>query len=244
MENIKSKTIGEIVAQDYRAAAVFKKYGIDFCCNGNRTIEVASTQKELDPAKTEQEVLQVLSSPRNGAEGSAIDFKSWPSDLLADYVEKKHHRYVEAQIPVLNAYLDKLCKVHGDRHPELFEITTLFGQCAGELAAHMKKEELMLFPFIRKMVQAKQSGNNISAPFGTVQNPIGAMMHDHDQEGERFRKISALSGQYTPPPDACNTYRVTYALLKEFEEDLHLHIHLENNILFPSAIALESALAA
>src|SRR5690606_14423169 len=114
---------------------------------------------------------------------------------------------------------------------------------AVELTAHMKKEEMILFPFIRKMVEAKNNGTVAQAPFGTVQNPIRMMMHEHDGEGERFRKIATLTDDYTPPADACNTYRVTLSLIKEFEEDLHLHIHLENNILFPKAVSLEETFA-
>lgn len=162
---------------------------------------------------------------------------------MADYIEKKHHRYVEEKTREITPYLDKICRVHGDRHPELFEINEHFNATAGELAAHMKKEELILFPFVRKMAKAKQENTKLEAPhFGTVENPIQMMMHEHTAEGERFRKIETLSNNYTPPEDACNTYRVTFALLKEFEADLHLHIHLENNILFPKAIELEKQL--
>ncbi|MNT11953.1 Iron-sulfur cluster repair protein YtfE [compost metagenome] len=130
--------------------------------------------------------------------------------------------------------------MHGASHPELFEINQLFIGCAGELAQHMKKEELILFPFIKKMVKASLTDELIEQPhFGTVENPIAMMMHEHDAEGERFRKIALLTNDYTPPADACNTYRVTFAMLAEFEEDLHKHIHLENNILFPAAAVLE-----
>lgn len=153
---------------------------------------------------------------------------------------EKHHRYVEGSIPVLKQYLNKLCKVHGKQHPELFDITEHFNKTAGELSAHMKKEELVLFPWIRKMVKAEQQDKPLDRPhFGTVKNPIAMMMQDHENEGERFSQIAELSNDYTPPADACNTYRVTFSLLKEFEEDLHNHIHLENNILFPKAEALE-----
>jgi len=171
---------------------------------------------------------------------AGIDFKSWPLDLLADYIEKTHHRYVEEKIPVLLQFLDKLNKVHGERHPELFEINELFKGCAGELTQHMKKEELILFPFIKNMVKASINHQFIQEPsFGTVENPIAMMMEEHDAEGERFRKIVLLTNNYTVPSDACSTYRVTFAMLQEFEQDLHKHIHLENNILFPKAMALE-----
>jgi regulator of cell morphogenesis and NO signaling len=163
---------------------------------------------------------------------ATTDYQSWPLDLLADYIEKKHHRYVQDKTLEIQPYLDKICRVHGEHHPELFEIKNEFNASAGELAAHMKKEELILFPFIRKMVKAKQENSNVEAAhFGTVKNPIQMMMDEHTVEGNRFRRIEELSNNYTPPQDACNTYRVSFALLKEFEQDLHLHIHLENNIL-------------
>jgi len=230
------KQIGQYVAEDYRTAAVFSKHKIDFCCNGNRTIEEACEKKGIDSNMLVEELENVL----NTKTGQSIDYKSWPLDLLAEYIEKKHHRYVQEKIPVLRQFLDKLCRVHGERHPELYKITELFNASAGELAFHMKKEELILFPFVKKMVAAELNTSAVKSPqFGTVENPIAMMMEEHDTEGERFREITALTDNYNPPADACNTYRVTFAMLKEFEEDLHLHIHLENNILFPGAIKLE-----
>lgn len=236
-----NQIIGELVAKDYRAASVFKKYGIDFCCQGNRTIHDACTVKNIDANSVVSDINEILASKQS----DNIDYASWPIDLLADYIEKKHHRYVVEKTAEIKPYLDKLCKVHGDRHPELFEIKEHFNASADELAMHMKKEEMVLFPYIRNMVKALKDNTSLQTPhFGTVQNPIRMMMHEHDVEGERFRTIEALSNQYTPPQDACNTYSVTFALLKEFEQDLHLHIHLENNILFPKAAKLEDQLAA
>ncbi len=230
------KQIGHFVAEDYRTAAIFSKYKIDFCCNGNRTIDEACEKKGINSNVLLDELSHVL----NKKGGESIDYKSWPLDLLIDYIEKKHHRYVEEKIPVLRQFLDKLCRVHGERHPELFKINELFTASAGELASHMKKEELILFPFVKKMVNAKLQQSAIQSPqFRTVENPIEMMMHEHDNEGERFRQIAELTNNYNPPADACNTYRVTFAMLEEFEKDLHLHIHLENNILFPKAIKLE-----
>ncbi len=230
------KQIGQFVAEDFRTAAVFSKYGIDFCCKGDRTVEEVCTKNNIDS----DELLGKLMEVQISSHEQNIDYKSWPLDLLAEYIEKKHHRYVEEKIPVLQQFLDKLCKVHGGRHPELLEITTLFIGCSKELASHMKKEELILFPFIKRMVKAKIESLPVQSPqFGTVENPIAMMKHEHDQEGERFRQIAKLSNSYTPPADACNTYKVTFAMLEEFEKDLHLHIHLENNILFPKAIELE-----
>ncbi|WP_426479128.1 iron-sulfur cluster repair di-iron protein [Chryseobacterium sp. CBSDS_008] len=233
--SIKTDFIGEIVAEDFRTAAIFKKHGIDFCCKGDRTIENACETKKLDADNIYKEIENL---PQNAAQ--SIDFKSWPLDLLADYIEKTHHRYVAEKVPVLQQFLDKLCKVHGEHHPELFRIRELFYVSAQDLGAHMKKEELMLFPFIKNMVKAKIGGSVIQQPhFGTVENPVNMMKHEHTAEGERLSEIAELSDNYTPPADACNTYRVTFAMLQDFENDLHRHIHLENNILFPKAIELE-----
>ncbi|MBF6641602.1 iron-sulfur cluster repair di-iron protein [Flavobacterium sp. J49] len=237
MNALEQITVGELVAGDFRTAAVFSKYGIDFCCKGNRTLEEVCEKKGLDSNAIEDELIAVLESKSD----SSIDFKSWPTDLLIDYIEKTHHRYVEEKSIALLFYLDKLCKVHGQRHPELFEIALHFKICAGELAQHMKKEELILFPFVKKMFYALRDNTNIEQPhFGTVDNPIAMMQDEHENEGERFRKIAQLTNDYNPPADACETYKVTFAMLKEFEQDLHKHIHLENNIVFPKAKAMEA----
>lgn len=239
MNTLEKHTIGEFVAQDFRTAALFSKYKIDFCCKGNRTLEDVCQSKGLDIDFIENELNTILESK----DGNSIDFKSWPIDLLIDYIEKVHHRYVEEKSSVLFMYLDKLCRVHGNHHPELFEINRLFTNSAGELAKHMKKEELILFPYIRKLVTAALTNQPIVKPhFGTINNPIAMLHHEHDTEGERFRTIAQLTNDYNPPSDACETYKVTFAMLKAFEDDLHKHIHLENNILFPKAIVLEERL--
>lgn len=238
MELTKDKTIGDYVAEDYRTAAVFKKHQIDFCCNGNRDVSEAAAKKKIDPEVIFRE-LEAVKTQSN----TATDYAAWPLDLLADYVEKRHHRYIEEKTPVISGFLEKLCKVHGGHHPELFEINEIFKASTGDMAKHMKKEELILFPFIAKMVKTKLAGTELTpAHFGSVGNPVQMMMEDHNVEGECFRKIAELSSDYTMPSDGCNTYRVTFAMLKEYEEDLHLHIHLENNILFPKAIELEEEL--
>ena len=229
------KTIGDFVAENFRTAEVFKKYNIDFCCKGGRTVEEACDKKKVSPEEIYKELEEIANR-----KSEDIDFNSWPLDLLADYVEKTHHRYVEEKSAMLIPYLNKLCKVHGERHPELFEINELFIGSAQDLAAHMKKEELILFPFIKQMVEAKKKGEALPAPrFGTVENPVAMMKHEHEAEGERFVKIAELTNNYEFPDDACGTYQVTYRMLEDFQNDLHKHIHLENNILFPKAIAME-----
>lgn len=240
MEITKDMIIGDIVAADYNKASVFEKHGIDFCCNGNRSIADACAKHNLDADKLVEELKAPVQMGGNVNKG----FDTWPLDLLADYIEKTHHRYVEAKIKEITPYLDKIVKVHGEHHPELAEVQQLFETSKGEFSKHMKKEELMLFPQIRKMVHAKERGEDFKASFGTLETPIAGMLDDHDNEGERFRRISALTDGYTTPEDGCNTYRLTLGMLKEFEDDLHLHIHLENNILFPKAIGMEMSFAA
>ena len=226
--------IGELVAENYRTAPVFKAHGIDFCCNGNRTIAAACEKKRIEPGT----LIKELESAAPATDDAVPAFNNWPADLLADYIEKKHHRYVEKQTRELPPFLNKVVQVHGDRHPELQKVQALFYECMDHLLAHMRKEEKILFPYIRQMVvSGKLAGKPV---FGSVENPISMMVHEHEQEGDRFREIASLTNGYTPPEDACNTYRVCYSMLKEFEEDLHLHIHLENNILFPKAIELEA----
>lgn len=240
METLNKKTIGEYVAEDFRTAAVFKKNKIDFCCRGNRSLEEVCEKEGIDYELISKELEASTQSNTN----NSIDFNTWPLDLLADYVEKTHHRYVEEKSVILQQFLSKLVKVHGVNHPELFEIHQIFNSVAQGLAANMKKEELILFPFIRKMVKAQMSNEKLpQAHFGSVENPIDMMEHEHTEEGDKLHRLAELANEYQPPADACNTYRVTFAMLDEFEQDLHKHIHLENNILFPKSIELEKILA-
>ncbi len=207
-----------------------------FVVKATEAIQEVAERNNLDIELLLKEIAEVQAQNAD----NPTDFKSWSPDLLADYIEEKHHRYVEEQIPVLKGYLNKLSKVHGKSHPELLLINEQFNLSASRLSMHMKKEELVLFPWVRKMVKARQQQISPGEPFfDTVRHPIQMMLREHDDEGERFRLIASLSNDYHPPADACNTYRVAFSLLREFEEDLHQHIHLENNILFPKAELLE-----
>jgi regulator of cell morphogenesis and NO signaling len=228
--------VGDLVTEDIRTAPVLTRHGIDFCCKGVRTIAEVCRAQNIAPDTLIHELNEVL---QNG-ESHPVVHATWPLDQLIDHIEQVHHRYVERHLPVLQEYLQKICHAHGERHPELQVIATEFNACANALAAHMKREELVLFPYIKQLVIAHHAGTLPAPPhFGTVTNPVQRMEEDHDAEGERFRRIAVLSNGYAIPPDACATYAATMQLLKAFERDLHTHVHLENNILFPQAILLE-----
>ncbi|HVY73188.1 MAG TPA: iron-sulfur cluster repair di-iron protein [Puia sp.] len=233
---IADRKTGEIVNDDYRTATVFDHFDIDYCCQGGQTVREACRAAKLSLSEVCRALEQVVDSPPD-VQDRNMDCSFWPLDLLADYIEKKHHRYVLDQIPVVEEYLDKVVAAHGQLHPELGGIRELFHESAAELTVHMRKEELILFPFIRKQERARnETGDTPHPGFNALENPISIMKQDHAKEGERFREIRRLARQYLPPEDACNTYRVTYRLLQAFEEDLHLHIHLENNVLFPRSL--------
>lgn len=239
MEATVAPTIGEMVAENYRTAPVFKKYGIDFCCKGGRTIEDACAAKGIDPLP----LMADLEAAVTEKDADAVDYTTWKLDRLANHIEDVHHTYVTTAIEQLKPFLDKVAKVHGDGHPYLIDIRNMFFESAGNLTQHMKKEELILFPFIKKMQLAKDAGDAMPQPsFGTVENPIAMMRMEHEDEGERFEAMSILSDGFNPPEYACNTWRVTYSLLKEFQDDLFQHIHLENNILFPKALEMEAGI--
>ncbi len=230
-------TIGEIVAQNFRNAEIFEKYGIDFCCGGKISLEDACRKKGINVLQIKKE----LDSVKSQSTLASYDFNLWELDFLCDYIVNTHHKYVVQSMPVIFEYTQKVAKVHGENHPEAIEIAEIFLKVMDEINHHMMKEENILFPYIKQMVQAKKNGLQISSPFGTVQNPIRMMEHEHDVVGGFCKKINELSGNHTPPADACTTFRLSYLKLKEFETDLHQHIHLENNILFPKAVAMESA---
>ncbi len=237
--NINSQTlISDIVTENYETAAIFKKYKVDFCCNGNRTLFELSEDSDIDLKSLIDEVESIVK--RKTVD---YDYTDWDIDFLSDYIYQNHHRYIERQIPEIKSYLEKICRVHGEKHPELFEIDKLFSKSAGDLVLHMKKEELILFPYIKKIAKSSRSASKLETPsFISVENPIKMMHEEHNDEGERFREIAKLSNDYTPPKSACSSYKIAFKLLQEFEEDLHKHIHLENNILFKKAIVQEEQL--
>lgn len=237
--NEKEPTIGEIVTSDFRKAEIFKKYGLDFCCGGKKTLTQACKTKGLDVVQIEKELKDVDVHPAT----SSQDYNNWDIGFLADYILNTHHKYVKQAIPIIYEYTQKVANVHGARHPETIAIAQKFLLVTDELNRHMCKEEDILFPYIKHLAIAKFNQMKIEpSPFGTVENPINMMEHEHDAVGKLIAEINELSNHYTPPADACTTFRLSYEKLKEFENDLHQHIHLENNILFPKAIEFEKQL--
>lgn len=223
------QTVGELVAADYRKAEVFKRHGIDFCCGGGRTVAVACEKEGVPMDQMEQELVDA--EQKNGST-EVLAFNSWDPRKLVDYILYAHHSYVRENIPLLREFTAKLARVHGHANPELVEIKSVFDALSVELEEHMVKEEEVLFPFIKQ--EPKQAGQ---PAFGSIENPVRMMEDEHERAGAAMAEIRRLSDNYSPPDHACTTYRVTYAKLEEFEDDLHKHVHLENNILFPKALA-------
>lgn len=230
------ETLGQIAAKDLRKAQVFKKYGLDFCCGGKKTVKEACAEKGLDVTKVEQELQQADRMPAS----RPLPYNDWSLDFLADYIVNTHHSYVKKNLPDIRAYADKVMRVHGNRHPELLRVNQLVQEVYNELMAHLVKEEQVLFPYVKELVAAQGgAATKHAAHFGTVQNPINMMEMEHEVVGKNLAEIREITNNFTLPEDACASYSLLYRMLDEFEEDLHLHVHLENNILFPQAIQLE-----
>lgn len=232
------KTVRELVLENPAATRVFEKLGIDYCCGGNKSLEQACQAANLSI----DEVIDSLEMADHAARAvqTAHDWQREPLADLASHITNTHHRFTRAELARLSPLLDKVCAVHGKNHPELQQVRISFQGLAQELTTHMMKEERVLFPYIVRMEEAViQQEPVLPAPFGSVQNPVAMMEHEHDSAGNALRAIREASSGYTPPGDACISYQTLYRALSEFETDLHQHIHLENNILFPRAIAME-----
>jgi regulator of cell morphogenesis and NO signaling len=230
-------TIRDIVAGDFRAAAVFQRHGIDFCCRGDRSVEDACRKGGTSAEEVLRELNEVTASARAGGPR----FNSWDLRMLVSYIVSNHHAFVRQAMPALLAHTAKVAAVHGDQHPELREVAGLFERVADEMTSHMGKEEQILFPYIVALADAAADAAIApSAPFGTVRNPIRMMEAEHESAGDAMARIRELTSGYVVPLDACATYRVCFQELEDFERDLHEHVHLENNILFPKAARIEA----
>ena len=232
MEN---KTVAQVVASDMRTAIIFKKYGIDFCCGGGKSISEACNDIEVNEETILNEIEML------GAEKAENDFNNMELDVLSNHILETHHVYVRESLPIILEFANKVAKVHGDHNPENVEIALLFHELSIELQQHLLKEEKTLFPKIINLAIINRNGGEIQTPFGSFQNSIRMMKHEHDIAGYIIKKIEKLSNNFTPPKHACNTYKALYHHLRAFQSDLHIHIHLENNILFPKAIELEKS---
>jgi regulator of cell morphogenesis and NO signaling len=231
-------TLSQIVSADYKSAAIFEKYNLDFCCGGNKLIKDACDEKGLNSV----EILEEINSKKNN-DANTMNFNDWNLDFLTDYIVNNHHSYVTRMIPVITSHTQKIASVHGGNHKELIEVAKSFERIYKELKQHMMKEEQILFPFIKQLASCLIKGKSSEAPFfGTVKNPIRMMEAEHQAAGDEMYEIRNLTKNYAIPEDACETYKAAMNELKEFEEDLHKHIYLENYILFPKAVKLENEL--
>jgi regulator of cell morphogenesis and NO signaling len=232
-----SKTVRDWAVENPAATRVFEKFGIDYCCGGGKSLREACEAANLAPDK----LLALLQAAGQGKGTNGN--KDWNSEPLADLIDhivESHHAYTREELDRLDPLLAKVCSVHGQRHPELLRIRQLFGGLSQELTMHMMKEEQVLFPYISRMEEAVLERRPVIPPmFGTVQNPVQMMMQEHDDAGQALHEMRELSASYTPPQDACVSFQTLYRALDEFERDLHQHIHLENNILFPRAVEME-----
>lgn len=236
-----SETIGQIAAKDLRKAEVFKKYGIDFCCGGKKTVREVCAEKGIDATLVENELQQPV---QNVTTGNNLNFDEWNLDFLADYIVNTHHKYVRKYLPELTGYAAKVAKVHGSNHPELLQINSLVEKINKELTEHMAEEESKIFPVIKEIVKTKESGNAYTRKGeNSFAHLVKVTEEEHDSVGDATKKIRELSNNYAIPDDACASYKLSFKMLEEFENDLFVHIHLENNILFPKAEELEKSLA-
>lgn len=238
MTTLITKTVRELATENPAATRVFEKLGIDYCCGGHQSLEQAcekanlSIDQVLDSIEMADQTTQAAQANR--------DWNKEPLSELIAHIKNAHHKFTREEVVRLSALLDKVGKVHGKNHPEVLEIRGVFAELAQELTTHLMKEEMVLFPYITRLEEAViENEPVVPPPFGTVQNPIAMMEHEHDSAGNALRAMRQASSNYSAPEDACFSYRTLYSTLAAFEADLHQHIHLENNILFPRAIAME-----
>jgi regulator of cell morphogenesis and NO signaling len=232
-----TKTVGEIAAEMPNSTREFEKLGIDYCCGGSRTLGEACAAANITVDEALARLQKSLAATQPG------DSTDWQQQMLADligHIKGTHHVFVREECSRIEALAAKVVGVHGKNHPELFQVQEIFSALAEELSVHLMKEEQVLFPHIVRMEESVLAGEPAPpAMFGTVVNPVRMMMQEHDGAGDALRALRSVTSDYTLPDDACISYRTLYQALQGFESDLHQHIHLENNILFPRAVAME-----
>ncbi|NQU53908.1 MAG: iron-sulfur cluster repair di-iron protein [Bacteroidetes bacterium] len=221
--------VGDIVANDFRTSSLFKNVGIDFCCGGKQSLEDACSENGIDADKLESDLKKVMDEPAN----PGMNFKEWEPSFLCDYIVNTHHKFVLKNLPEVVFYTQKIAEVHGDHHSELIEVANLFAQINTELLQHLKNEEEVFFPAIKEVVATGSAKAK-----ETIHSEIERLSGEHDFAGGAMDKINKIISGYKLPEDACNSYKLAFNLLEKFEDDLHVHVHLENNILFSKALDL------
>lgn len=232
-----STPLSELAAASLAAVRILEQYGLDYCCAGARPLEDAAREKGLDAAALLEEIEKAQASP-----GAERDWRTAPLAELIEHILRTHHEYLKLNLPALSRRLARVAEVHGEKDPaRLSAMTEVLGGLRAELEEHMHKEEVILFPFLEQYGRAAAQGLPMPpVPFGTIANPIRVMEREHTSAGDALTRLRELTGGYRLPEWACDTVRALWRGLEELEQDLHMHIHLENNILFPRAIALEA----
>src|SRR5579883_3000616 len=231
-----TQTVGEVAASFPAATKLFEKIGIDYCCGGKQTLADACRTAGIAYDHVAQSLGELIVSGANAEE----DWREEKLATLIEHIVAKHHAFIRTESPRIELLLEKVVRVHGGHHPELTDVQAIFEDVTAELTQHLMKEELILFPAIVRMEQ-QGTVTLAASSFGTIQNPIRMMILEHDSAGDAFAKLHEITADFTAPGDRCTSYRTVYRALADFEVDLHQHIHLENNILFPRAVKLERA---
>ncbi len=239
MNSLASNTLAQIVNSNPKTAAIFEKYNLDFCCKGKRTLQQACTESEID---IDNLITELEKIDQSGLKSNGINVNNLTLSLLAEHIVLTHHSYVKNEMPSIFGHLQKVKGKHSERHPELIKIFQLFAAVKEELEHHMQKEELVLFPRIKDIENQIAEGKEIVLNSSYLFSPISMMEQEHDHAGSMLSEIRELTNNYQPPADACTTYKLSFTSLQEFEKDLHQHVHLENNILFPKALKMFGSL--
>ncbi len=236
--NFDTKTVGEIVAHNPKAASVFRKLNIDFCCGGNKSFTEECKKKKQNPAEIWEEI-ELLSNTGD----KSLDFNNLKLDFLIDYIYNVHHQFLYKNLPEIRYFVEKVYTKHKDKYAYLTELATVYKILEEDLLSHLPKEENVIFPYGKSLVTASEEHAHVSPPFfRTVKNPISMMNSEHEEAGELLFRLREITNNYTPPEDACNSHIVMLSKLEELDSDLTQHVHLENNILFPKLTALEKTI--
>lgn len=232
--NLADQSVGQFVAERPARARVFEKVGIDYCCGGGKALRDACREKGVAC----DDVLALLAAQDGADAGGAVDARAMSLTELADHIESTHHRYLRDELPALRELAHKVAQRHGPTHPGLVEVERIFVAFQAELNAHMRKEEEILFPMIRRL---EAGAGDAAMHCGSIGNPIRVMEQEHDAAGDALRTMRGLTHDFKAPEGACNSHQALLARLADLEADMHQHVHKENNVLFPRALALESA---